>query len=80
MKYGSGKEGDVQVRLDNSQLVYFDNVLDAIKFALNNNGWKVSFTYKDERVRLVRNDDGEFVYESIEEMLNNSEPTYLFRK
>lgn len=57
---------EVQTRSDEGELRYFDTIAEAMAYAESEPlVWKVSFAVGDERVRLVRNGHGQFVYEPL---------------
>lgn len=59
-------EGDFfQTRRQGGELRFFDTLSKALADAEDPEVWKVSFTVKEERVRLVRDDRGLLVYQSI---------------
>lgn len=57
----------VQTRSISGELKYHNTLTEALIYAKANEGvWKISFSFEEERVRLVRSPEG-WVYEDIHE-------------
>lgn len=56
----------VQTRSEENGLRQFDTIKEAFDHSLEDpTVWKISFTYRQERVRLISNGDGSWIYEPI---------------